>query len=198
MTHLKTTLLAALLAAAPALQAAEYSIDSYHSKAQFAVRHMMISNVRGEFSKVKGSISYDETKPQDLTIDATIDTTTVNTSEPKRDEHLRSADFLDTARFPAMTFKSKSARLSGGVILVTGDLTLHGVTRQVVLTVEKPSAELKDAKGGARRGASATAKISRKEFGLTWNMAVEAGGVAVGDEVSIQIDIEATRPGPQS
>ncbi len=198
MTILKTTLLAALLAATPALRAAEYSIDTYHSKAQFSVRHMMISNVRGEFSKVKGSISYDESNPRAIRIDATIDTTTVNTSEPKRDEHLRSADFLDTARFPTMTFKSKSARLSGGNILVTGDLTLHGVTREVVLTLEMPSAELKDPKGGARRGASATAKISRKDFGLTWNMAVEAGGVAVGDEVSIQIDIEATRPGPQS
>lgn len=195
---MRTTLLTLAMLAAPALRAAEYQIDPAHSAAHFTVRHMMVSNVRGDFSKVTGTIVYDEKNPAATKIDATIDATTVNTSEPKRDAHLKSPDFLDVAKYPVMTFKSKSVKVTADGLAVTGDLTIHGVTRQVVLNVEKPSAELKDAKGGARRGATATTKINRKDFGLTWNMAIEAGGVAVGEEVAIVIDIEATRPGPQS
>jgi polyisoprenoid-binding protein YceI len=195
---IRTTILTLALLAAPALQAAEYKIDSAHSRAHFTVRHMMVSNVRGEFSKVTGTVFYDEKNPAATRIEATIDASTINTSEPKRDEHLRGADFFDVAKYPSLTFKSKSARQTAGGIAVTGDLTLHGVTKEVVLNVETPSGELKDARGGARRGASATTKINRKDFGLTWNRAVEAGGVAVGEEVSIVIDVEAVRPGPQS
>lgn len=195
---IRKTLLTMALMAAPALQAAEYKIDSAHSRAHFTVRHMMVSNVRGEFSKVTGTIVYDEKNPTATVIDATIDATTINTSEPRRDAHLKSPDFFDVAKFPVMTFKSKSVQATPDGLAVTGDLTLHGVTRQVVLNVEKPSAELKDQKGGGRRGATATTKINRKDYGLTWNRAIEAGGVAVGEEVSITIDIEATRPGAQS
>lgn len=195
---IRKTLLTMALMAATALQAAEYKIDSAHSRAHFTVRHMMVSNVRGEFSKVTGTIVYDEKNPTATVIDATIDATTINTSEPRRDAHLKSPDFFDVAKFPVMTFKSKSVQATPDGLAVTGDLTLHGVTRQVVLNVEKPSAELKDQKGGGRRGATATTKINRKDYGLTWNRAIEAGGVAVGEEVSITIDIEATRPGAQS
>lgn len=195
---IRKTLLTMALMAATALQAAEYKIDSAHSRAHFTVRHMMVSNVRGEFSKVTGTIVYDEKNPAATVIDATIDATTINTSEPRRDAHLKSPDFFDVAKFPVMTFKSKSVQATPDGLAVTGDLTLHGVTRQVVLNVEKPSAELKDQKGGGRRGATATTKINRKDYGLTWNRAIEAGGVAVGEEVSITIDIEATRPGAQS
>jgi polyisoprenoid-binding protein YceI len=194
---IRKSILTMALLAAPLLQAAEYQIDPAHSAAHFTVRHMMVSNVRGDFSKVTGTIVYDEKNPAATRIDATIDATTVNTSEPKRDAHLKSADFLDVTKYPVMTFKSKRVKVTADGLAVTGDLTIHGVTREVVLNVEKPSAELKDGKGGARRGATATTKINRKDFGLTWNMAIEAGGVAVGEEVAIVIDIEATRPGPQ-
>jgi len=187
-------ILAATLAALPGLYAEEYKIDSAHSRAHFTVRHMMVSNVRGEFSKVTGTVSYDQANPAAIRIDASIDATTINTSEAKRDDHLRSADFFDVAKFPTITFKSKSARQTADGLEVTGDLTMHGVTKEVVLNMETPSAEMKDARGGSRRGSSATTKLNRKDFGLNWNRALEAGGVTVGDQVSITIDIEAIRP----
>ncbi len=191
---IRQLILGAALLALPSLYAEEYKIDSAHSRAQFSVRHMMVSNVRGDFSKITGTISYDEANPEAIKVDASIEASTINTSEQKRDDHLRSPDFFDVAKFPAIAFKSRSARKTGDGLAVTGDLTIHGVTKEVVLKVEMPSAELKDARGGARRGASATTKLNRKDFGLTWNRALEAGGVMVGDEVSITIDIEATRP----
>jgi len=191
---IRNMILATTLLVLPGLYAEDYKIDSAHSRAHFSVRHMMVSNVRGEFSKVTGTVSYDEKNPAAISVEASIDAVTINTSEQKRDDHLRSPDFFDVAKFPAITFKSKSARKTADGLALTGDLTIHGVTKEVVLNVENPSAELKDARGGARRGASATTKINRKDFGLTWNRVLEAGGVTVGDEVSITIDIEATRP----
>ena len=185
--------LAALAAMTLPVFAAEYKIDTNHTKAAFSVRHLMVSNVRGEFSKVSGTIEYDEKNPAATKITATIDASTVNTSEPKRDDHLRSPDFFDIAKFPGMSFQSTSAKKTADGLAVTGDLTIHGVTRQVTLNVDGPSPEIKDPYGMLRRGASATAKINRKDFGLVWNKALEAGGVAVGDEVSITIDVEATR-----
>lgn len=182
------------LAAAPAAFPQSYTIDGAHSKAQFVVRHLMVSNVRGEFAKVKGSIDYDEKNPAAIKIDATIEVASINTGEPKRDEHLKSPDFFDAAKYPTITFRSKSARKTSSGLAVTGDLTIHGVTREVVLQVEGPSPEVRDPWGNLRRGATATTKINRKDFGLTWNAALETGGVVVGDEVSITIDVEATRP----
>ncbi|WP_321477790.1 YceI family protein [uncultured Paludibaculum sp.] len=190
--NLKSVLALALLAV-PAVFAEEYKIDTSHSKAAFTVKHLMVSNVRGEFSKVTGTISYDEKNPAATRIDATIDATTVNTSEPKRDEHLRSADFFDVAKFPTMSFKSKSAKKTADGIAVTGDLTIHGVTRQVVLNVEGPSQEMKDPWNMLRRGATATTVINRADYGLTWNKALETGGMVVSNEVKITIDVEATR-----
>lgn len=181
------------LAAAVAALGADYKIDSSHSSAGFSVKHMMVSNVKGQFSKVTGTISYDEARPEATVVEASVDVTTINTNEPKRDAHLKSPDFFDVEKFPTMTFKSKKAAKDGRGLLLTGDLTMHGVTKEVTLDVEV-SPEVKGMRPGVLvRGANATAKLSRKEFGLNWNRAIEAGGVVVGDEVLITIDIEANR-----
>jgi polyisoprenoid-binding protein YceI len=170
-----------------------YQIDSAHSSAQFTVRHMMISNVRGEFTKLSGGIAYDPADPANSSIDATIDAASINTRDAQRDGHLKSADFFDVEQFPALTFRSKGVAVRDGEGKVTGDLTIHGVTREVVLHVEGPTPEAKDPWGNLRIGATATAKINRKDFGLNWNAALEAGGVLVGEEVKITIDVEAIR-----
>ncbi|MFP2900792.1 YceI family protein [Corallococcus sp. 4LFB] len=184
-----------LAVAAPSFAfASAWEIDSSHSSAQFGVKHMMVSTVRGSFSNVKGTVNLDDKDITKSTIETTIDATTINTNEPKRDEHLKSPDFFDVAKFPTITFKStKIAKAGKDKLNVTGDLTMHGVTRPVVLAVEGPTAETKDAWGNVRRGATATTKIKRSDFGLTWNKALEAGGVAVGDDVTITLDLETTK-----
>jgi polyisoprenoid-binding protein YceI len=175
-------------------QAAPWEIDPSHSSAQFSVRHLMVSNVRGEFGKVSGTIDYNDKDPSKSRVEATIDVSSISTREPKRDEHLKSPDFFDVAKFPTITFKSKRVAAAGaGRLKVTGDLSIHGVTREVVLEVEGPAAETKDPWGNLRTGAQATTKINRKDFGLAWNKLLESGGVAVGEEVSITIDVEMTR-----
>jgi polyisoprenoid-binding protein YceI len=173
--------------------AAVYQIDPSHSAAQFSVRHMMISNVKGEFTKVTGTLTYDSKNVAASKIDVVIDANSISTREPKRDEHLKGADFFDTAKYPTLAFKSKQIWRTGGKLQAKGDLTMHGVTREVVLDVDGPTPEVKDPWGNMRFGASATTKVSRKEWGLVWNQAIETGGVVVGDEVTISIDIEATR-----
>ncbi len=178
--------------ALPAL-AADYSIDSAHTAAQFSVRHLMVSNVRGEFKKVAGKVVYDEANPSATVVEATIDVSTVNTGEPARDTHLKSPDFFDLARFPTMTFVSKSATKTAQGIDVSGDLTLHGVTKPVLLHVSGITPEVKDPWGMLRRGATATTVINRQDFGVLWNKNLDGGGVVVGDEVTITIDIEAAR-----
>jgi len=170
-----------------------YQIDSAHSAAQFSVRHLMISNVRGEFSKVTGTVVFDLQNLDASKIDATIDATTINTREPNRDAHLKSPDFFDTENFPTLSFKSTQVRKSGDNLQVKGDLTMHGVTREVVLDVDGPTPEVKDPWGNIRIGATATTKIDRKEWGLGWNQVLEAGGFAVGEQVTITLDIEATK-----
>jgi polyisoprenoid-binding protein YceI len=167
-----------------------FKIDPAHSAAHFVVRHMMITNVRGAFSNIQGSISWDAANPGGTTIEAVIDATTVNTQEAPRDAHLKSADFLDVEKYPTITFKSTGVEADGaGELKVTGDLTIHGVTKQVVLKVEGPTAEGKDPWGNARIGASATTKIKRSEFGLTFNAALETGGVLVGDDLKIELEV---------
>jgi polyisoprenoid-binding protein YceI len=186
--------LALILATAiPALAQHLYTIDTAHSSAQFSVVHLAISKVNGEFRKVSGTVYFDPANPEKDKIDAVVDTTTVSTREDKRDEHLKSDAFFDVAKYPTMTFKSTSASKQGGKLLVMGDLTLHGVTKPVTLEVEGPSAEIKDPFGNFKVGASATTKINRKDFGLTWNKALDGGGVMVGDEVTINIDVELAR-----
>ncbi len=167
-----------------------YKIDPAHSSAQFVVRHMMISNVRGGFSNVQGTIAWDAANPGQTSIEAVIDATTIHTREDDRDAHLKSADFLDVEKYPTITFKSTAVESSSeDQLKVTGDLTIHGVTRPVVLKVEGPTAESKDPWGNTRVGASAATKIKRSDFGLTWNTVLEAGGVLVGDDLKIELEV---------
>ena len=176
------------------LHAAPWEFDPPHTGIQFKVRHLMVSSVRGDFEKVSGKIVYDEADVTKSTADITIDAASINTRVAKRDEHLRSPDFLDAAKYPAISFTSKRVEKTGtGTLKMTGDLTIRGVTKEVVLTVEGPTPAIKDLQGNARVGGQATAKISRKDFGLVWNKALETGGVAVGDEVEITIDVEIYR-----
>lgn len=178
--------------ALPAL-AADYGIDSAHSAAQFSVRHLMVSNVRGEFSKVAGKVVYDEAQPTATTIEASVDVSTVSTRETQRDTHLKSPDFFDAAKYPAFTFKSSGVKKTAQGLDVAGELTIHGVSKPVVLHVSGITKEIKDPFGLMRRGATATTVINRKEFGMTWNKNLDGGGVVVGDEVTITLDIEVTR-----
>ncbi len=171
--------------------AASWSIDPDHSNVGFKVRHMMISNVKGDFGKVSGVVDIDD---QDVTrskVEVTVDTASINTGVAKRDAHLKSADFFDVAKYPTMTFVSQKVKKAGnGGLQVYGLLTLHGVTREVVLDVEGPTRAYKDPWGNIKRGATAIARINRKEFGLTWNAAIESGGVVVGDDITIALEIE--------
>lgn len=195
---MKSTVLTLTLAASGGLlplaaQPVTYKIDSSHSSATFSVRHMMVSNTKGEFSKMEGTIVYDAKNLAASKVEATIDASTINTREPKRDAHLKSPDFFDVAKFPTLTFKSKKFYKEGAQIKVKGDLTIHGVTKEVVLALDGPTPEAKSPRGGIVIGASASTKINRKDFGLVYNAALETGGVLVGDEVSITLDIEGIR-----
>ena len=147
----------------------QWVIDASHSNAGFTVKHLMITNVRGEFQKLEGTVSYDPAKPEATTIEATIDVASINTRDEKRDGHLKSADFLDAEKFPTITFKSKAVKTNGDELSVTGDLTIHGVTKEVVLEVEAPSAPTADPWGNSRVGTTATTKIKRDDFGMVWN-----------------------------
>jgi polyisoprenoid-binding protein YceI len=170
-----------------------FEFDPQHSTVGFKVRHMMISNVKGDFRKFSGTVEYDPQAPHSAKLDIVIDAASINTGEPQRDEHLRSADFFDVAKYPEIRFKSKRiARAGENNFEVAGDLTIHGVSREVTLHVET-TPEVKDPWGATRFGASATAKINRKDFGLTWNQALELGGVLVGDEVQIVIEVELVK-----
>ena len=171
-----------------------YKIDPAHSTAQFVVRHMMITNVRGGFSGVQGTVVYDPENPAASSVDVVIDANLINTLEAARDTHLKSADFLDVEKYPTVTFKSRSITPGGdGDLSLKGDLTIHGVTKQVVLKAEVPSAETKDPMGNARIGTSATTRIKRSDFGLTWNAALETGGFLVGDNLKIELEASLIR-----
>jgi polyisoprenoid-binding protein YceI len=179
---------------AAATTAITYQFDPAHSSANFKVRHMMISNVRGEFGKLTGTVTHNTDNPAASSATAEIDVASINTREPQRDTHLKSPDFFDVEKYPTITFRSKKIEPAGpSSHKVTGDLTIRGVTREVVLNVEGPTLEHKDPWGNIRSGLEATTKISRKDFGLIWNQALETGGVLVGDEVEISIDAELIR-----
>jgi polyisoprenoid-binding protein YceI len=183
----------ALLFASCALQGqpVSYRIDPLHSSAQFSVKHLMISTVRGQFGGVKGNIVYDPQNPTAATVEATIDCSTVNTGEPKRDADLKTAEFFDVKKYPVMKFKSKRVEAEGaGKLKLTGDLTINAVTREVILDLEGPTPPIRDAQGRDKIGISGITKISRKEFGITYNPMLETGGVTVSDEVSINLEIE--------
>jgi polyisoprenoid-binding protein YceI len=174
----------------PPLDPANYDIDGSHSRVGFSVRHMMVSTVRGEFKKFTGTAFIDEKNPAASKISLDADVASIDTGEPKRDAHLKSPDFFDAGKFPKLTFASTSVARSAAGYSVKGDLTIHGVTKPVTLDVEALSPEVKDPWGGLRRGTHARTKIDRKDFGLTWNKALETGGAVVGDDVTIDLDVE--------
>lgn len=152
---------------------------------------MMISNVKGQFTALTGSLTLDESDLANSRVEASIDASSINTREAQRDAHLKSADFFDVEKFPSLTFKSTSVKRTGDdELAVTGDLTIHGVTRPVIFNVEGPTAPGKDPWGNTRLGLSAVTKINRKDFGLTWNSALEAGGILVGEDVTITLDVQ--------
>ncbi|MGA2301610.1 MAG: YceI family protein [Candidatus Acidiferrum sp.] len=187
--------LAAALALPASAGTTTWQIDPQHSSAQFGVTHLMISTVRGEFHGVKGTVVLDDQDITKSTVNVTIDATSVDTREPDRNKHLKSPDFLDVAKYPSITFKStKVEQASPGELKVTGDLTIRGVTKQVVLNVDGPKAPIKDPWGLQRSAVSATAKINRQDFGVSWNQTLDSGGVVVSDEVRITLDVEMVIP----
>ena len=169
-----------------------WQIDPKHSTAEFAVRHMMVATVKGHISGIDGTIRLDEEHPTKSSVEASLDPSTIDTRETQRDAHLRSADFFDVERFPTITFRSTGIELAGGRYLVLGDLTMHGMTRQVTLDTVLEGRQ-RDPWGSERAGLSAQAVIDRREFGLNWNQALEAGAVLVGNEVKVSIELEAVR-----
>jgi len=171
-----------------------YQIDPAHSAAQFKLRHMGIANIKGEFDEVSGNVSYDPADPSKSSIEVSINAASISTRAPKRDEHLKAPDFLNVAEHPHITFKSKSVSSSGnGSFKVLGDLSIRGVSKEVTLTVDGLSDEVKDPWGMMRRGAEAKTRINRNDFGLNFNAPLEGGGVMLGDDVDIMIDMEMTR-----
>lgn len=174
-----------------------WNIDSTHSQTSFAVTHLMVATVRGAFGKTSGTVDYDGKDLNSLKVNATVDIASIDTREPKRDEHLKGADFFDVAKFPTATFVSKRAEATGqGKFKLVGDLTLHGVTKEITLDVTGPTAPVKGSRGEARIGATATTTINRKDFGVTWNRALDGGGVVVSDEVQLTIDLSLMQPPP--
>jgi len=171
--------------------ASTWDIDPVHTTLQFKVRHLMISNVKGHFEKFSGQLNLDDKDITKSKVDITIDTASLNTNIQKRDEDLRSANFFEVAKFPSISFTSTKVEKNGNDKLrITGNLTIKGNTRPVVLDVDGLTPEIKDPWGGTRRGASATTSVNRKDFGLTWNKTMDNGGMVVGEEVAIQIEVE--------
>jgi polyisoprenoid-binding protein YceI len=175
----------------PQTSTTTWNIDPVHSGAEFKVKHMMISNVKGQFPKVTGTLTIDESQLANSRVEALIQAASIETRDPQRDAHLKSPDFLDVEKFPTLSFQSTGISLvRDGELAVEGDLTIRGVTRKVLFTVEGPTPPAKDPWGNIRVAVSATTKINRKDFGLTWNAALETGGILVGDEVTITLDVQ--------
>jgi len=167
-----------------------YMIEPAHTQAAFSVRHLMITTVRGNFDKLSGTLQYDPANPEASVVEVAIDAASINTGVADRDNHLRSADFLDAATYPTLTFKSTSVKMTGtDTADITGDLTIRGVTRPVVIKAEKLG-EAKDPWGNTKIGFAGKTKINREDWGLTWNVALETGGILVGKEVTIELDVQ--------
>lgn len=168
-----------------------WNIDPAHATAEFKVKHMMISNVKGHFAKISGKLLLDEAKVTNSRVEAIIDAASLETRDSQRDAHLKSADFFDVEKFPTLGFKSTRISTVGeGELSVEGELTIHGVTRKVTFDVEGPTPQTKDPWGNTRLGISATTKINRKDFGLTWNATLETGGILIGEDVAITLEVE--------
>lgn len=194
LTAVAAAVFAGALAAPAYAQSVTWTIDPGHSSAQFTVRHMVVSNVRGEFDGPTGTVTFDPADLHTLKVDASFDTKSVNTRNADRDKDLRSDLFFDVAKFPKMTFKSKRAEPgAAGHLKLIGDLTIKGVTKEVTLEVEGPSPEIKDIWGERRIGATATTTLDRRQFGLVYNRMLEGGGAVVGDAITVTIDLEMTR-----
>jgi polyisoprenoid-binding protein YceI len=177
--------------ATPQISTTTWNIDPVHSVAEFKVKHMMISNVKGQFPKVTGTLIFDEADLTRSQVEALIEAASIETRDAQRDAHLKSADFLDVEKFPTLSFKSTGIRLvRDGELAVEGNLTIRGVTRKLTFSVEGPTPPAKDPWGNTRVAVSTTTKINRKDFGLTWNAALETGGILVGDEVTITLDVQ--------
>jgi len=186
--------LAAVLSLSAVAATSTWQLDPVHSSAQFSVRHLAISTVRGAFSKVTGTVILDESDITKSTVNVSIDVATVDTREPDRDNDLRSDHFFDVAKYPTITFKSKKVeQVSPGKLKVTGDLTIHGVIKEVVLEVDGPTAPIKDPWGNQRAAVNATTKINRQDFGMKFNIPMDNGGLAVGNDISITIDVEMVK-----
>ncbi len=197
--NITKALLTVAIMALPALaEATPWTIDADHSNVGFSVSHLMVSHVKGNFNKYTGVVDLNDKDITKSNVNVSIDAASINTNVQKRDEHLRSADFFDVAKYPTLTFVSKKwARAVKGALKVTGDLTIHGVTREVMLNVAPFSKESKDPWGNFRRGTSATTTINRKDYGLVWNQALETGGVAVGEDVNISLEVEMVKSQPK-
>ncbi len=199
MTRARTNMLslatlAVLTLTSTTARADVWTIDPAHTTIAFSVRHMMVSNVRGQFSKFNGSVDGAPAHPTDAKIAASIEAVSIDTANQKRDEHLRSPDFLDVVKFPMVTFASKKIeKVSDTKYKVTGDLTLHGVTKEIVLDVSDVTPPIKDPMGNLRAGAEAKTTINRQDFGVSFNKTLDGGGLVVGDEIPITIDVEVTR-----
>jgi polyisoprenoid-binding protein YceI len=177
--------------ASPQTVVTTWNIDPVHSVAEFKVKHMMISNVKGQFPKVSGKLTLDESDVTKSNVETSIETASIETRDPQRDGHLKSPDFFHVEKFPTMSFKSTGIKVvRDGELSVEGELTIRDTTRKVVFTVEGPTPPAKDPWGNTRVAVSATTKINRKDFGLTWNAALETGGILVGDEVTITLDVQ--------
>ncbi len=173
----------------------EWKLDPMHSAAHFSIKHMMISTVRGGFGKLSGTVDYDGKDLVGAKVNATIDVTTIDTGEAKRDEHLKSKDFFEVEKYPTITFKSTKIKASGkGKFAMTGELTMHGVTKPVTLEVEGPSQQIDDKHGNYKVGFSASGTVNRKDFGVSYNSVIDGGGLMLGEEVPITLDIELSKP----
>lgn len=192
---LSILLLTALLGGpAASARATVYEIDSSHTSVQFGVRHLVVSTVRGTLGTVTGEVTIDEANLANSRVEATIDAAGINTRDAKRDDHLRAPDFLDTAKFPTITFRSKKVTAAGkDRWAVVGDLTIKGVTKEVTLDVEGAGTPIQDPFGNVKLGGMARTKIDRQDFGVTWSKTMDNGGLVVGNELDIVIDIELTK-----
>jgi polyisoprenoid-binding protein YceI len=191
--------LTAALALPAAAAPVTYQIDTSHSVAAFSVKHLMVSNVRGELGAVTGTVVYDKDDVTKSTVEASIDVKAINTRDEKRDGHLKSPDFFDVAKYPTITFKSTKVEKAGDKLKVTGDLTMRGVTKPVTLDVEVPGAEVgMKAWGVLKTGTGATTVLNRKEFGVSWSALADNGGAVVGDEVKVNLELELNRPDPSA
>jgi len=184
------TALVAFAAAAASAQVSKWQIDPAHSEADFTIKHMGISNIHGRFGNINGALDLDDKDITKSDVNATVDITSVDTGVAQRDTHLKSPDFFDASKYPTMTFVSKSLSNNNGQLQLTGDLTIHGVTKPVTLALDGPSKEQLDPYGKVRRGFSATTTIHRQDYGLTWNGNLKSGDVVLADDVKVELDIE--------